>query len=160
MRLELAKVMAQDLLRYHGLAALGWRFRWDRAVRRVGNCSYTRKTISVSQRLAEINSSDLVLDVILHEIAHAFTKHDRGHGHEWKIVARQLGAKPERCSSLKDIVQVAQPFTGTCSDCGVVMHRPRRPQPQMIRGAIHTPCQWKPKRGRVQWAHHGQPLTA
>ena len=47
----------------HGLLALGWTAHLDRAVRRFGACLPEHKQITVSRKLAAMNSDEQVLDV-------------------------------------------------------------------------------------------------
>jgi hypothetical protein len=54
----------------------------DSAVRRFGTCRYSRKLITLSRQLIELNDQARVLDTILHEIAHALAGPKTGHGPE------------------------------------------------------------------------------
>jgi len=54
---------AQELIVEYGL--LGWRAELDRAVSRFGVCRYSRKLITLSNELAQLNNQACVLDVIL-----------------------------------------------------------------------------------------------
>lgn len=77
-----------------------YRFKWDRSKRRFGLCSYRDRTIQLSGYLVALNNKDEVLDTILHEIAHAIANHAfgcHGHGAVWKMVCREIGARPKRC---------------------------------------------------------------
>ncbi|HTW93745.1 MAG TPA: SprT-like domain-containing protein [Tepidisphaeraceae bacterium] len=91
-----ARTLADRLLAHHGLAAAGWKFKWDRATRRFGCCNHHRKTISLSLALTRLNPESQVRDTLLHEIAHALTP---GHGHNrhWKKKCVEIGATPLRC---------------------------------------------------------------
>lgn len=91
---HVAKTLALELMRKHGLA--GWRFRYDLARRRFGCCIPSEKIIALSRPLVLLNSVEQVRDTILHEIAHALTPGDH-HGAKWKAMCRRIGAKPERC---------------------------------------------------------------
>lgn len=158
MNLRLAQMMVVDLMRYHQLTAQGWRFRFDHARRRMGLCSYRKRIISLSKPLTLLNSEDQILDTILHEIAHALTPKDHGHGNEWKIMARSLGAKPERCTQASEIVQVKSDWKGQCLDCNVEIFRSRKPGLNTMLHAHHTPCKWKANKGKVVWTHRGRPV--
>ena len=74
-----ARNLAWDLMRQHGLADLGWRFRFDHARRRFGSCKYREKAITLSRPLTLLNGEAEVRDTVLHEIAHALCPGD-GHG--------------------------------------------------------------------------------
>lgn len=123
--MELSKVetLARELLEEHGLDEGGWAFRWDRAKRRLGRCSFSERVISLSKPLAAMNDEGEVRDTILHEIAHALAGPGAGHGAEWKRVARAVGARPEARSATAQAVQ--HQWQGTCQHCGSKVHRHR-----------------------------------
>ncbi len=80
----------------------GWRFKFDKAILRLGYCSYMNKTISLSQLMCEKNLDNWkdVRDILLHEISHAFSyklhgrNHDT-HGPKFKAIAKTLGCVPD-----------------------------------------------------------------
>jgi predicted SprT family Zn-dependent metalloprotease len=119
-------VLANIHLEDHGLKAQGWVFKWmaRSATSTFGICRTRRKVISISPRLAEVNTEERVERVILHEIAHALTPRDRGHGPEWKQACRRIGIPAEpRCWSPVDTVTVRRPprvtpWTLECPACG------------------------------------------
>jgi predicted SprT family Zn-dependent metalloprotease len=75
-----------------------WCFVWDlKAVRRYGQCRYSKKEIGVTKVLANLNTIEESKDVVLHEIAHALTGPGHGHDAAWKRMCVRVGAKPERC---------------------------------------------------------------
>lgn len=85
------EMKANYLLRKHGLAALGWTFKFDNARKRGGQCDYTHKRISVSRHLVPLWTDDAVEQTLFHEIAHALVGHGAGHGSMWLSQARVLG---------------------------------------------------------------------
>lgn len=99
MDLNAATAMAHDLLHRHGLTDGGWRFRFDRATRRLGQCDYTRRTISLSRAITLASNEDEVRQTLLHEVAHALVGHATGHGAAWKRMARSIGYTGERCAT-------------------------------------------------------------
>lgn len=133
-----AMTAARRLMNEHGLGHLP--LEWDRARRRLGAAHWRRlphtsttslptrgdaretTKITLSRPLVELNDEATVLDCILHEIAHALTPDDPGHGHEWKRVARRIGARPVRCGNFvtppKKLIAVC-PAEG----CGQVFRR-------------------------------------
>ena len=96
----------------------GWRFRFDSARRRFGQCSYCDKIISLSKHLVAINDRSQVENTIRHEISHALAGHTAGHGPAWRQMAMSCGAKPERCYSVAEVTTVKTPFVGVCPACG------------------------------------------
>jgi predicted SprT family Zn-dependent metalloprotease len=117
---------AQELIVEYGL--LGWRAELDRAVSRFGVCRYSRKLITLSNDLVKLNNQACVLDVILHEIAHALAGPRTGHGPEWKRIARSIGCSAQRCYSLTDTVQPPGRFVLCCAHCGQTIQRVRAPR--------------------------------
>ena len=91
---------AKLLMTAYGLTDKGWRFEWDNAARRFGQCRYSTKTISMSRQLTIQRSPDAIRNPMLHEIAHALTP---GHGHDavWRAKAISLGCDGKRCSADK-----------------------------------------------------------
>ena len=74
-----------------------WNISFDNAKRRAGMCKMSTKEISLSVSHIENNDIDVIKDTILHEFAHAIAFElfsDTGHGHQWKMIARKIGATP------------------------------------------------------------------
>lgn len=99
-QLEAVRMEAHRLLTKHGLFQKGWRFQFDQARSRAGQCRYDKKIISMSQYFALHAAQHDVIDTILHEIAHALTPR-RGHDRVWKQVAMTIGCTGERCHTVK-----------------------------------------------------------
>jgi predicted SprT family Zn-dependent metalloprotease len=110
-------------MRQHGLK--DWSFRFDRAKRRFGCCYYATRTITLSQHLTVLNDEATVRDTLLHEIAHALTP-AAGHGPAWRAKCLELGAKPERCFSCRDVKLPAAKYALECRHCGWRHPRHRR----------------------------------
>ncbi len=83
---------AQDLLDDHGLTFHGWTFQWDKAVTRAGSCNYKTRTITLSEKLAEVRSAEETDQTLLHEVAHALEPR-HNHDNTWLSTARSLGYK-------------------------------------------------------------------
>ena len=124
MQLEEAEKLAVSLMQKHGLH--NWSFKFDRAKWRFGCCNYTKKQISLSHYLTELNPEKLVKDTILHEIAHALTPGD-GHGPLWRQKCIEIGANPQRCY---DHTEVESPtinskpnYIAVCTSCQQAYYR-------------------------------------
>ena len=104
-----------------------WHFAFDSARLQFGCCHYATKKITLSRALVEINNEQQVRDTILHEIAHALCPTRADHGPIWKAMAIAVGAKPERCYSLKDVATLTYKWRWLCPRCGaeetVIQHR-------------------------------------
>ncbi|MBF0288302.1 MAG: SprT-like domain-containing protein [SAR324 cluster bacterium] len=91
---------AHCLMEKYGLIEKGWKFRFDNAKIRAGQCRYDKKEISISKNLANQAPASEITDTLLHEIAHALVG-KRGHHHEWKRTAISIGCNGNRCHSLQ-----------------------------------------------------------
>ncbi len=140
MELKQAEKYANGQLVAHGLAKLGWKFKWDkRATKRFGQCRFYHKEIGVSAQLAELNDAVEVQDTILHEIAHALAKvrghDDARHSHVWKAICVEIGAKPMQYYSNKIALPRGR-WSGVCPKCNQVFERTRKAKNAMF----HRPC--------------------
>lgn len=126
MKLTEARKLATTAMAEHGLTDKGWRFEFDNAKRRFGCCHTSRRLITISRHLTELNNPLVVYNTILHEVAHALTPYDRGHGREWRQVARGIGCDANRCYSGAEVATPPKPFRGTCPSCGRVILRHKR----------------------------------
>lgn len=123
-----AQELARGLIRRHGLAEAGWRFRFDHARRRFGCCRYGAKIITLSRTLTLLNREEEVRDTLLHEIAHALCPGD-GHGRRWRAKCVELGARPVRCYSDDAVVSPARRaarYQWGCRACDWWVERRRR----------------------------------
>ena len=91
-RLNGVAEMARRLMDEHGLA--GWTLAFVEAERRLGDCDFKGRVIRVSRSHALEGSEEQIRDTVLHEIAHAITGREAGHGPLWKATARRIGATP------------------------------------------------------------------
>lgn len=106
---------AKRLLAENGLD--DWSFQWSH--NRTGYAGYTNcttKTIVISKPHALNHSDAEVNDTIRHEIAHALAGYKAGHGPEWKILAQQLGAKPQQYMVIEGpgLRETLAPWVGRC----------------------------------------------
>lgn len=93
-----ARTLADTLLTQHGLTEKGWRFDFDNAEKRLGLCTYSRKLISISRKMAAAATRTEVEQTVLHEVAHALSGHAAGHGPAWKAKAASIGYTGRRTS--------------------------------------------------------------
>lgn len=147
MNLITAKSLAITKMKEHGLYKKGWKFQYDNAKLRFGQCDCYNKIIRLSKYLVELNDKGEVLDTILHEIAHALTPKDAdSHGSEWKRMCKKIGANPERyCPESVKIPQAR--YTAKCT-CGKKFDSYRMPPLLSIctcqdNRKVITPLRWK-----------------
>jgi predicted SprT family Zn-dependent metalloprotease len=124
MTLSEARELARQLMRRHAVPR-DWSFRFDGSKVRFGKCNYSRKEISLSRYLVELNEEGRVRETILHEIAHALAPPGAGHGPAWKSLARSIGSSGQRCYGL-EVVRPAPKYKGTCPACKRAIYRHRR----------------------------------
>lgn len=119
-----------------------WNGGLDNARRRFGVCRMSRKQISLSRHLCELNSDAEVRDTILHEIAHALAweRHgvNCGHDKRWQAICIEIGARPVACFD-DDVIQPTAPWVLVNRETGEVYRsyykRPSRDWSQVwIRG--------------------------
>lgn len=122
MQLETARLLAERLMQDHGLP--DWHFKFDHAKSRMGRCYYPGKIISMSAALVALNTETDVRDVVLHEIAHALVGPSHHHDWIWRIKAREIGARPERCYH-SAIIRPKAKHKATCEACGHTYERLR-----------------------------------
>jgi hypothetical protein len=115
--LDAISVRAIEALREHGLTQKGWRFDWDRAVRRFGSCKYETRRITLSRHLAALNTFAEAKDTILHEVAHALVGSGVGHGPRWVAQAKAIGCTGKRCYD-SAVAEPPAKWRGTCPACG------------------------------------------
>ncbi len=133
----------------HNLFSKGWSFEWDNAKNRFGQCRYGSKVISMSRVLTELNPEAEVLDTILHEIAHALAGPSHDHDWMWRMLAKQVGARPERCFGRETVTPPAK-YVGTCQDCGYEAKRYRMSK-RVGDDCYHSRCRHKEHDGKIEW---------
>lgn len=138
-----ASHLARQLMDQHGLS--DWQFRWDRAKRRFGCCWNSRKLITLSRPLTELNDPPEVRDTILHEIAHALVP--GGHTANWRRKCIEIGAKPIRCYSAQSVkmpeIRHRQRYIARCRCTGEHV-RKRRPRVAYLCRRCRQPLVWSP----------------
>jgi hypothetical protein len=126
MNLAKALDLMFDLMRQHGVYDQDWRPTFDRSVRRLGNCNYGKKIISLSQHATLVNDEAAVRLTILHEIAHALCGFHEGHGPVWKAKCLEIGGDGKRCGNIA--VKAPHKYQMWCEDCRYTWKYYRRPK--------------------------------
>jgi len=98
MNLKAAEALAERLLsdlakQYNMLVR--WKFKWNDRKNALGICSFRDMTIQLSRTWTEACDEAMVMDTILHEIAHVLAGSMEGHGPVWKTYCRAIGADPQ-----------------------------------------------------------------
>ena len=89
MDIEDARLMGESLIEQHNLKS--WSFKLNNAKRRLGQCDFYKREISVSKEFAQLNDKKRVMNTILHEIAHALVGYKHKHNIVWKEKAKSIG---------------------------------------------------------------------
>lgn len=116
MDLNKAKDAAHALMQKHGLE--GWKFEWSNKRVAAGTCHGYCKKITLSRIITAHADEIDVINVILHEIAHALAPPGSGHNWVWKQKLIEIGGDGERCyddqSSLNRGRILSANWKGTC----------------------------------------------
>ncbi|MEZ7827413.1 MAG: SprT-like domain-containing protein [Aquiluna sp.] len=115
--------MALELFQAHGV--INYSFGFDRAIRRAGQCDYSKKRITLSKHFVATANLDQIHQVLLHEVAHALVGRSVGHGRHWKQQASLLGYRHEKLDGAVIAASSAK-YLGECS-AGHKHFRMRRP---------------------------------
>lgn len=116
-RLQEIHMQAITLFKEHNLD--GWRFKFDNAIKRAGNCNFTYKTITISKHmvLAPNISMEQINNILLHEIAHAIVGHQHGHDDVWRSKAISIGCDGARCHTLSFTPPPRYVLKCPCGNC-------------------------------------------
>lgn len=90
-----AQRVCRQLMDKHGLQE--WTLKITRNKRTVGTCYTRRRVIAISIYQPDGDYRE----TCLHEIAHALTPTDRGHGNLWRLKCLEIGAKPMRSARIR-----------------------------------------------------------
>jgi SprT protein len=115
--------MALELFQAHGV--INYSFGFDRAIRRAGQCDYSKKRITLSKHFVATADLDQIHQVLLHEVAHALVGRSVGHGKLWKQQASLLGYRHEKLDG-GVIAESSSKYLGECA-AGHKHYRMRRP---------------------------------
>lgn len=123
MDLDVAARMAREAMDDYGLS--DWTFAYDHARRRAGVTKFDSKTISLSKILVPLYTRSQVINVVLHEIAHALVGPNHHHDAVWKRQAAAIGADPS--ARLSEVPEPPAPWVGVCPN-GHEYKRFRKPR--------------------------------
>lgn len=124
MKLPEAQALALTLMANHNLS--DWSFRFDLAKVRFGCCNFTKKELSLSKELVELNDKAKVYDTILHEIAHALVGPYHAHDKVWKQKILELGGDPRARYHHTEVVIPKRKYTVRCPHCGQISQAQRK----------------------------------
>lgn len=155
MNLTDAALKARALMNHHGLGHVP--FEFDRGRRRIG-CTHYRydgnlEKITLSKHYAELLEEDEIVDTILHEIAHALSPFNEGHGRIWQQNARMIGADPVRCKAPSARPEGA--WKSYCPNCETVSTNTYHRAPLRVKSCGQcSPGKWR-KHCILKWFKNG-----
>ncbi len=106
----------------------GWTFGLASTRRQLGVCKYRTKRIEIAEYYARNSPPEMVLDTLMHEIAHAIAGPAAKHGPAWKAVAVRLGAVPLSFKRSSQVVVKPGDWRAICPACGKTFDLYRRPK--------------------------------
>src|SRR5271165_2054189 len=109
-------------MRLHGL--VGWKIEVvDEGKKHYAYCYSRKKKIQLSEHFLTYCDASQLVDVVLHEIAHALLPPKEMHGELWKQKCVEIGAKPSR------LVEFNTPdrYQTFCPNCGRFITRSKKP---------------------------------
>ena len=125
MEITQGKQLLRSMMNNHGLNH--WTIKITRTKRGLGSARYSIdnniREIKISKYLFELGDEATIKDVILHEIAHAKNfekygiKYGKGHGYRWQMMARSVGANPERQTEANFMDLAPYRFYLLCPKC-------------------------------------------
>ena len=133
-------------------------FHWDAATHRHGATHWEKfKAFGTGEekcRVTKITLSEPIfnalrdkwsmVNTVYHELAHAIAIRDYGsskHCDNWREIAIELGASPNRCSSDPiEVEKINYKYTATCISCGYVGHFSRLGKNWRNGAYVHKNC--------------------
>ena len=131
---------ARETMDEHGLN--NWKLKLDSAVGRNGQCDHGTKTLSFSKHFIQLNSQEMILNILLHEIAHSLVGSKHGHDWVWEQKCKQIGySNPSRCSNSN---MPKGKYQAKCPNCGPInAFRHRLSNKKQIHVACKSSVKWE-----------------
>jgi Zn-dependent protease with chaperone function len=101
-RIDWAIHKMNNLLETHNLGE--WKYTFsDKMTSSGGSCNHKTKMITISKPMLKSNNvnDDDIMEIMLHEVAHAIVGQGHGHDAVWKQTAKNIGCSGKRCHTLK-----------------------------------------------------------
>lgn len=140
--------LARRTMNEYGLG--GWILEWDRAKRRSGQTTHSKRTISLSYEYVRLNPLPTVRNTILHEVAHGMVGPGHKHDEVWRRQFIAIGGDGKRCTDVA--VRQEGKIVGTCPD-GHLFHKHRWTQ------KLKTTTYFCPKHGTAPSAFRSYPIV-
>jgi predicted SprT family Zn-dependent metalloprotease len=97
--------------------------------------------ITFSRQFIEKGSQKDLMDVILHEIAHALVPHKSAHNHVWAAKCREIGLKnPTPCTEFDSPIDTKNYKLFCLGGCDLTVTRKGHRLPTKYKNSVHRPC--------------------
>lgn len=106
-----------------------WEFQWKRMTNSYGKCFYSTKKIALGYDLNILGNREkkMIVNTILHEIAHALVGSGHGHDSVWRNMAIKLGCDGK---TLHSDVHLEKKYLAICPSCKCNHQRNSMPRRQ------------------------------
>jgi predicted SprT family Zn-dependent metalloprotease len=121
---EIIKI-AYELMREHKLS-VDWEFRFNNTTSNIAQCNYDKAIIQFSNSYVSLLSQKEIINIILHEIAHALVGAGHNHDAVWQKKALEIGCDGKRLYN-GEIVYPSK-YIAKCKYCDNVYYRMRLPK--------------------------------
>lgn len=124
-----------------------WEFRFSGSKEFGGRCSPTKELIQLSGAVTDINSRETIINIMLHEVAHAlqYLKDGiMGHDDEWEDICRLIGGTPYAIGGFEP---VHTPWVMVCPEC----HRGQARHQRLKRPRLCNHCYADHKYSVMEW---------
>jgi hypothetical protein len=121
-----AEILAKELIAQY---KPGIQFSWSRSKNVFGDYHHANNLLRLSKLLTPLRPEYEVRATIMHEIAHALTSADTGHGRAWKLQMMKFGLEPKACSkTVADLSKLpGVSWSGICPSGHIVGKWARKP---------------------------------
>lgn len=119
--IEVQRMAWMEMMKFDWASA--WTFEFSRGKREMGHADFGSKTLRLSKYFVEKASNELIVQVILHELAHIKVGYEAGHGPKWKQACLEVGAKPERLCRIP--FEIKAKYVALCPTCKTTWSRHR-----------------------------------
>ena len=128
-----------------------WRLEFDNAKTRAGVCKHDPKVIGLSRLFIEVSTDEVIMQTVLHEIAHAMNGAKVGHGKKWRDTATSIGYQHKPLDG-REIGERNASWIGHCLQ-GHDFYRFKRPTDVRICAACHNSGQ---RDAVIRWLHRDE----
>jgi len=116
------KIKQKALELFHKYSLHDWSFYFNDNRSRLGICKEYNKSIELSVFHVDNYPIEAVMNILLHEIAHAIVGCGHQHNNVWKRKAIEIGCTGDRCGHM----EAPKKYTGQCPNCENIFETNKR----------------------------------